>query len=158
MNKIYIGIDPGAKGAICSLSEDGKDIDFIDFTGDIPTISQWLATKIKLNDIRMVMIESVHSVFGSSASSNFKFGVNVGIMHGIVRGMGLPLDVVQPKKWQKSIGTTKKSGIELKKEIGDIARRLYPGCDIYTPRGRLLDGRSDALMIAHFLMLQYTGK
>jgi len=61
---------------------------------------------------------------------------------------------VQPKKWQKTIGVTKK-GKEIKKEVASICSRLYPDAEIYGPKGGLLDGKSDALMIAHYAFLNY---
>ena len=36
----------------------------------------------------------------------------------------------------------------IKKEVADIASRLYPKAELHGPKGGLLDGRSDALMIA----------
>lgn len=59
------------------------------------------------------------------------------------------LDRVTPKKWQKFIGVTAK-GDAIKKNVAEIAARLYPNAQLHGPRGGLLDGRSDALMIAHY--------
>lgn len=155
--KVYIGCDPGMKGAICALGEN-RNIIFKDYTENTLDIARWLEDVKDSHEIQMCMIEDVHSIFGASAKSNFNFGKNTGILHGVIRALALPLDLIQPKKWQKAIGTKKKSGPELKKEIGSIAQRLYPTAELHTPRGRLLDGRADALMIAHYCKLQYTGK
>ena len=152
--KVYIGIDPGSKGSLCAMSED-SGILFIDYTEDIPVLASWLSAIDDRYTIQMCMIEDVHSIYGVSAKSNFNFGKNVGILHGLIRGLKLPLDLVQPKKWQKEFGC-KTKGKDLKKEIASICRRLYPECDIYGPKGGLLDGRSDALGIAHYLRKTYT--
>jgi len=161
--KIYIGIDPGAKGALCALSETGL-ISFIDYTEETGELAKWLMPFIEHHKIEMISVEDVHSIFGASAKSNFNFGRNVGIIHGLIRGLNLPLNLVKPKEWQKEVGVkpalrTKpgetKVKRDIKKDVASIARRLYPGCDIYTPRGRLLDGRSDALMVAHYTKLRY---
>ena len=63
-----------------------------------------------------------------------------------------------PKKkiWQKYIGVTAK-GKDIKKQISEIALKLYPTANIYGKRGGLLDGRSDALMIAHYGVHNHEG-
>lgn len=151
---VYISCDPGVKGALCAMTEEGQ-IAFQDYTEDIPILANWLEGLKDQYTIKMCIIEDVHSIFGTSAKSNFNFGKNVGILHGLIRGLKLPLDLVQPKKWQKDIGC-KAKGKDLKKEVASICRRLYPECDIYGPKGGLLDGRADALAIAHYLRKTYT--
>ena len=49
----------------------------------------------------------------------------------------------------------KAKGKDIKKDVANICQRLYPTAEIYTPKGRLMDGRSDALMIAHYCMIHY---
>jgi len=110
----------------------------------------------------MTMIEEVHSLGNMSAKSNFSFGWNVGELHTLLQCLGMPYDMVQPKKWQSTVGIKvpiKFKGPErakrLKKATAEKCEQLYPGCDIYGPKGGLKDGRSDALMIAHFCRLSY---
>lgn len=151
--KVYIAVDPGQSGALAAISESG-DIAFKDFTNETSDMVEWLTVFKENHDVVMCMVEDVHAIYGTSAKSTFNFGRNLGIMLGIIRGLSLPIDYVAPKAWQKFIGS-KAKGKDIKKDVAEIARRLYPGCDIYTPRGRLLDGRSDALMIAHYCKLKY---
>ena len=149
----YIGIDPGKKGAMCALLDDGT-MQIKDFDENIQTMMDWLIDIKSSHNVEMCMIEDVHSIFGTSAKSNFNFGFNTGIMHGMIRGLGLPLDLVQPKAWQKFVGI-KSKGKEIKKDVANTCERLYPSCDIRGARGGLLDGRSDALMISHYCKLKY---
>ena len=152
--KVYvIAADPGAKGAICALGSD-KSIAFIDYTENTLELAKWLENYSPTN-VKMAAIEDVHSISGMSAKSNFIFGKNTGILHGLLRGLGYSLDLVQPKVWQKTIGV-KTKGKDIKKEVASIITRLYPFCEIYTPRKRLLDGRSDALALAHHLSIKYS--
>jgi hypothetical protein len=92
-----------------------------------------------------------------SAKSNFNFGYNVGAAHMLLSGVlytqEVELELIPPKKWQKGVGITV-SGKAIKTAVAELARKLYPDCDIYGPRGGLIDGRADALMIAHYLYLQ----
>jgi len=155
MAKVHyiIAADPGAKGALCALGSD-KSIAFIDYTENTLELATWLETYPPI-DTKMAAVEDVHSIFGMSAKSNFVFGKNTGIIHGLLRGLGYSLDLVQPKVWQKAIGV-KAKGKDIKKEVASIVTRLYPSCEIYTPRKRLLDGRSDALALAHYIATKYT--
>ena len=145
---IYLGIDPGAKGAICSLTPETGVIKFCDLTPPVRHIFNWLLS-IDPIQVKGIMIEDVHSLYGMSASSNFKFGWNVGVPHTILECISYMPHMVTPKKWQKAVGVTKK-GKEIKKEVAELCTKLYPGCDIYGPKGGLKDGRSDSLLIAHY--------
>jgi hypothetical protein len=86
-----------------------------------------------------------------SAKSNFTFGRNLGSIHAIaeINCFGRIPSTVAPKVWQKFAGVTAK-GKWIKKEVAQIATKLYPTANIRGKRGGLLDGRSDALMIAHY--------
>lgn len=115
----------------------------------------------KLTPIHMAAIEDVHSMFGMTARSNFQFGFNVGLLHGIIRTTEIGLELIQPKVWQKATGVVippKSKSAEIKKLVAQVAMRLYPQAELYGPQGGLLDGRADALMIAHYLSLKYGGK
>jgi len=141
-----IGIDPGQKGSTCYLPERG-DIEFRDHAKSSP--EELLKFMVESN-ADLIIIEDVHSLYGMSAKSNFSFGYNLGVITTIAELSGIPIEAVQPKQWQKSIGCTKPSGKKLKKEVSEITKQLYPSADIFGKRGGLLDGRSDSLMIAHY--------
>lgn len=155
--KLWIAADPGANGAICFLYENNA-IEYLD--NDLPMyiFIEEFKNRISCHEVQMCMIEDVHSIFGSSAKSNFTFGFNTGVLHGLIRAFGLPLDQVQPKAWQKHIGvkgTVK--GKEVKLAVADIVQSLYPSItsDIYTPRNRLIDGRSDATGIVSYCKFKH---
>lgn len=155
--KLWIGIDPGKTGAICVLSEDGST-QFFNNSSSIANIVTELTTLNKNHKIRMCMIEDVHAVFGSSSKSTFNFGFGVGFLHGVFQTLGLPLDSVQPKVWQKHIGvkgTVK--GKEIKLAVADIVSKQNPQStqQLYTERGRLIDGRSDALALAIYARFKH---
>lgn len=153
MSDIWIGIDPGAKGAICILNPGGL-INFIDLSERPRLIAQQLNHFKLNNEIQDVYIEDVHSLYGMSAKSNFTFGWNVGMPHTIFDCLNIPLKKVQPKVWQKHVGVTAKNSKEnknaIKQNVASLCAKHYPAANLYTPRGRLLDGRSDALMIAYY--------
>ena len=143
------GIDPGANGAICVLDSHGPaHVALLDLGKVTPFDAyQWLHKQ----QPNSVWIEDVHSLFGMSAKSNFGFGKNLGIVTAIAKIAinGQTVKTVTPKIWQKYVGVTVR-GKAIKKQVAEIANILYPVANLYGKRGGLLDGRADALMIAHY--------
>ena len=153
-----IGIDPGSNGAIAVLDSLNPDsIALLDLKKhSIFEISSWLTSRYKNIEyeeeaIVKIWVEDIHSMYGMSAKSNFGFGRNFGIAFAIAKMGTSDGDVKQatPKVWQKYIGVTVK-GKGIKQEVCNIAQGLYPNAVLHGPKGGLLDGRSDALMIAHY--------
>jgi len=159
MYHAYMGIDPGATGAFCVYIPQLNKLLFKDNKNSSYHIMLWIES-IKFNyNLKLVYIEEVHSLFGMSAKSNFSFGWNVGIPHTILNCLGIIPKLVQPKVWQKHIKVTSK-GKEIKKEVAEICKQLYPECRelVFGPKGGLMDGRTDALMIMHYGYSKYMGK
>lgn len=157
LKQLFIGIDPGAKGSICILDPVDGIAEFIKTTENA---KEFLAAITEINTcaiIRCIMIEDVHSIFGMNAKSNFNFGYNVGRVNTLAEATGFMVDKVQPKKWQKTVGvkSTTKSGPAMKKEVAEICGRLYPKISVHGPKDGLDDGKSDALMIAHYCYLTH---
>lgn len=150
-NQLFIGIDPGASGSICLLDPLRKQTAFMDTTRPFREIVDWLLQAKDEGLMRFALLEEVHSIPKMSAKSNFTFGRNYQLMHCALMAANYPYDLVQPKKWQKAIGVPVKTrgGAAMKKAVLGIAERLYPEAELYGPKGGHLDGRSDALMIAH---------
>jgi len=143
------GIDPGTNGAIAVLDSKNPDsVALLDLNkNSIYETTEWLHNK----KVDTIWLENVHSLYGMSAKSNFGFGRNFGIAFAIAKlaVSDGPVQQVTPKVWQKYIGVTAK-GKAIKKQVAEIANILYPIANLYGKRGGLLDGRADALMIAHY--------
>jgi len=159
---VYVGIDPGDKGAICAVLPSEHKAIFMPTTDKPIDIAAWFKQIQEEYTLRMVMVEDVSSIQGASAGSNFKFGYNVGVVNTLARVSGSPVDLVRPKAWQKEIGLSVSSKLKgaprqkaIKQGVAEICERLYPQVNIRGPKGGLLDGRSDALMIAHYALLKY---
>jgi len=154
---VVVGIDPGAKGSLCLLDTTSKHITFLSTYVSPALIYDWLNA---YSPIHMIGMEDVHAIYGTSAGSNFKFGFNVGLLHGIIECTRIGMDLIQPKVWQKETGIRFKKGMtpaQKKRVVANKALQLYPkaASSLYGPKGGLLDGRSDALMIAHYLGIKY---
>ena len=178
MMEFIVGVDPGKEGAICLLGVDklkgNSQFTFWDnkellepelflegFSGNfIAAIESSTPTKL--------VLEKVHSLGNMSAKSNFSFGSNVGIgkwcAEVLARAYEIPLVEVTPQKWQKEIGfpsltKEEKAGMDQNKRTKaqkqrafEYALKLYPEAEqyLFTERGRMLDGRVDSLLIAHW--------
>lgn len=152
--KAVLGVDPGEKGAICLLVPSTGVIEFMP-TNTVPyKLLCWLQAIADTYSVSLVMVEDVHSIFGVSAGSNFNFGFNLGLIHGLLEQIQTMKDTVTPKKWQKQLGITEK-GKGIKKNVHEMIQKLYPEATLTGPRGGLLDGRSDALAIAHYATYFY---
>lgn len=158
---LFIGIDPGAKGSLCLLDTATKQMEFMHTPGGLVTsleVYTWVCMNHLNHTINAIAIENVHAIYGTSAKSNFNFGFNTGALHGIIGCTGIGLEMVQPKLWQKQCGIVFKPKMrpaDKKKTVAAVALQLYPKADIFGPKGGLLDGRADALMIAHYLSIKY---
>ena len=145
------GIDPGANGAIAVLDSENPDsVALLDLKKTtINNIHNWLHSQLRFRSGE-IWVEDIHSMYGMSAKSNFRFGRNLGTILTITELLkGTPPKMVTPKVWQKYIDVTAK-GKAIKKQVAKIAQNLYPTAELHGKRGGLLDGRSDALMIAHY--------
>lgn len=159
----YLGIDPGAKGSLCILDPYG-DITFSP-TPHAFKSSYELFRNLKLmiatiGSFAAVGVEDVHSLYGMSAKSNFTFGRNVQAVTSLLQHIPLEYELIQPKIWQVAVGIPPqkgRTGKQLKSEVAARATQLYGDPGLFGPKGGLLDGRADALMIAHYLHITHGG-
>ena len=164
----FIACDPGKTGSWCYNIPETKTIGFKDNRTSLVEQAE-LLNKIKDEyNVRILVIEDVHSLGNASAKSNFIFGYNVGVVNTLATLSRHPLDIVQPKVWQKAIGIPGKKWPKgtansvrskwLKTAIAEKVIALYPYSrkQLYGPKGGLYDGRADALGISHYARLTYT--
>lgn len=163
--RYILACDPGAKGNFCILDPVLKKTKFKDNSMDLFRLYRWLERLHLELRIDHITIEDVHSLFGMSAKSNFSFGWNVGVVNSLPIVCGLEIVHVQPKVWQKAVGVYPivdklmganpklKRNKAIKLAVADRCNQLYPDAKIRGLRGGLLDGRSDALMMAHWTFL-----
>ena len=137
---MYVGIDPGKRGGIAAIMDDGS-IMLSKFGSDACVGILEIA---KQNGCKVV-IEKVHSMPGQGVKSTFSFGQNFGWWHGVMDTLEIHRDLMMPKYWQKELGLQKPKGAsqtEWKNILKDKAIELYPGKDITL-------ATADAVLIAH---------
>lgn len=156
----YIGIDPGAGGALCVLDPSSNyPVLFMDL--DPRDNASELLLSIRHEVVQgpcLVALEGVHSLPGMSAKSNFTFGGMFWRIKTLLECVPVSYELVLPKCWQNATGVPSRKfldgQLDLKQAIADLAQGYYPEAHLHGPRGGLMDGRSDALMIAHYLKLK----
>jgi crossover junction endodeoxyribonuclease RuvC len=169
MGKVIIGIDPGLEGAVVALYLDGgarvrmadtPNVRTSDARGrerrvydeaEMARVLRGMACSIEGGDLPEVhaFIEQVHAMPKQGVASSFTFGMGYGIWLGILAALRIPHTRVTPQRWVKAVAA---DAPKTDQAMVALAGRLYPGVseDLRTPRGRLLLGRSDALLLAHY--------
>jgi hypothetical protein len=160
---IYIGVDVGLDGAVAVLDSDGNVLELT----DTPTTTIKSGKKNKREYIVghmsammeaycddtagtsvVVGIEAQHSFPGQGVSSMFNLGKGYGLWIGIVVAKGFSYSLIPPQRWKKAM----MDGMGKEKAASCVrAQQLYPDCELFTARGRALDGRGDALLIATYI-------
>jgi len=163
----YVGCDPGMKGSWCLLIPSRNKIEFLSTVYPVAEVISHIVGIAAYADLKCIMLEDVHSLLGMSAKSNFSFGYNVGMVNTMALASRQTLDRVQPKVWQRETKVPRKTWKKgtaanikkkaLKEAVALRGIELYPYARefLYGPKGGLLDGRSDSLLIAHYARLIY---
>jgi len=156
---VIAGIDPGFDGALAFLDTDSGGV----AVHDMPVTK---VGKQRMLDEHAIMemfgeydpihvfIEKVQPKGQEGRASLWSFAYGAGIIRGITRVYchirGASLTYVMPQTWQKRAfkGMPKKGST--KGRSVHRAQELFSGVTLKTERGRVLDGRADALLIADY--------
>jgi crossover junction endodeoxyribonuclease RuvC len=156
--KIYVGVDPGASGAIAFFYPLEGRLEVV----DMPVVELVRNGKTK-KEISSVMLanvfcedrsgeildfnltlEKVGAMPGQGVSSMFQFGRGVGMIEGVCAALSIPIDYVTPQTWQKQVGM--RAG---KDGARERAMQLFPAYAGLFARKKD-DGRADAALIAYW--------
>ena len=95
----YLGLDPGAKGAIAIITA-GEPRGVLLEEAGLP----WVAQLLKEITVDLAVIEKVGAMPGQGVTSMFTFGENYGKVQGILIALDVPHDLVHPQAWRKEVG------------------------------------------------------
>ena len=150
MSKVFCGIDPGVSGAVGIVGESGQFVT----VHDMPTVTATtgrrqidcahLAAILRQHGPAFTLVERVGSRPGEGAVGAFAFGLTYGAILGILGGLALSHDVVQPASWKRRAGIP--PGADKRASIA-TAGRLLPDAASHLTRIKD-DGRAEALLIA----------
>ena len=166
MNRLVVGIDPGKDGALVALDFEGK-AKRICLTKEMFTLpvgkgsrreydaaamANCLVELHALFGVELVVIEKQQARPGNGVSSMFSLGFGTGLWHGVVAALGIPMQVVHPKTWQKRVlkdvpGQGKGRAILLCKQ------RLPTVCLTPGRKRKPHDGIADASCMALYALL-----
>jgi crossover junction endodeoxyribonuclease RuvC len=140
----YIGIDPGAKGALAIIGDNGTttttvfdEVKYCDILG-----APWYSSE---NTI--CCLEHVGAMPGQGVTSMFSFGENFGFIQGLLKANGIPYELVRPQKWKKEFSITKDKNTSI-----EVCKRLFPKVSLL-PTERCKkdhDGMAEALLMAEY--------
>lgn len=142
-----LGVDPGAEGGVALLCDDqparvwpchdGWEFNQILKTIDRPTI---------------VYVEEQASRPSQASNATHKAGQTFGEIIGVLIAREIPYDFIRPTAWTKMLGIKPRQKTEsvtaYKRRHAEVAARLYPHLNFYGPRGGVLDGLADAILVA----------
>lgn len=171
---LIIGVDPGKSGALCFMYPGGITLE------DIPTVKaskgnrrnydlramkDLLAQRIggdarpiprhKLSTTLMVL-EVCNPMPRQAVTSLWAQAQGIAYWEALAVGLDVPYTTFLPQQWKKVIPGNRKKD---KDGAYWTACNLYPWMrnQLKTPRGRLLDGRCDALCIAEWARREQGG-
>lgn len=169
-NKVYIGIDPGATGAMAIIYTDGL-MNVWDFEqGDCLRWLKRFGQKQELGRMEVkVVLEKVASMPKQGVSSTFKFGTNFGIWIGRLEAYSIPFDFVTSGKWKKKMldSATKiymtvsgktKDPKKIPKGATDLISPEVSGKDHWTFKKKVVDTKTMSLDRARRLFPQIVDK
>jgi crossover junction endodeoxyribonuclease RuvC len=139
---IFAAIDPGSVHAAVAVFHDHTPV----FVDDLRTVNGMLdstAFAHALSDMRVerLVVENVHAMPKQGVSSTFRFGMGVGIIHGVAGALRLPLTLVTPSQW-KAFHSLRQD----KEAARQLAIRKWPDHNRHLDRKKDAD-RAEALLI-----------
>lgn len=171
-----IGIDPGLSGAIALISDDNQ----VHYFWDMPTITVLKqSSRSKKDDMfdiprTIQLIKELAESWtpiqaylewntawgGEGVLSAVKIGEGRMLIGCLCQSVGIPWHKIAPQSWTKALKVSGKKEATAIAQRYELACRLYPSIasELVTPRGRKLDGRIDALLIAHYYKNKTNGE
>jgi crossover junction endodeoxyribonuclease RuvC len=144
--KVYIGIDPGQKGAIAALYEDGSAFMW-DMPKTVKGIDEILSCYFKKQNC-ICCLEKAQPMPKQGVVGVFTYGAHYGGLKAVLEITGIPYQEVRPAKWKKEFSLSKN-----KKAAIQTALQLFPNKtedDFKGIRGGVKDGRAEALLMAEY--------
>lgn len=151
---MILGIDPGVKGGIALLSDNGEVREAVALDGMTETELAAAMERLSMRALYprpVCVVEKVGYIKGDGAMGAFTFGKVYGLLRGLALGFGLEIIDVYPMLWQSSLcclsagnkNVTKNKAIELFPSYhNELLRR--PG------KKGITHGIADALLIAEY--------
>ncbi len=142
----FVGIDPGASGAIAWIADGAPAVEKLKTTTDRDIIDLLRQMKGNWPDA-VAYIEHVASRPGQGVCSVFKFGVSYGGLCMALVAAGIPFERVTPGVWQRGLRCLSKGDKNVTKRR---AQELFPSV-------KITHAVADALLIAEHCRRSWGG-
>lgn len=147
---IMIGIDPGKKGAVCSLLDGVRHV-HREMPPSVQGFFQLMKDYKDMDNSIHVMIEKAQPFPKGGVVSTFSYGQHYGEMLGILTALDIPHTCVGPSVWTKVMHAGCSSKDDAKAKSLQAFGRLFPGLDLRLGRRiKPHDGIVDAYLIAAY--------
>jgi len=160
----FAGIDPGFSGAISLMNAGGTSVK----VWDMPIREIGRAKKYRALDLTRLCsvlrevsllprvcwgLENPTTRPEEGAERCFRFGRQIGSLEALLHRGGNDYCLIAPNLWKGRLGLDGKNIAGANERAAEKFKCLYPehATLICGPRGGILDGRMDALLICHFL-------
>ena len=158
---LWVGIDPGVKGAIGAINE---HMEFC-WVEDMPVVGEGrtgesdlcslaeVVVRVAGHSSPRVLLEWPQTRPDEAPESSKRFGVGLGILEGMFSFAGCEVKRVAPNKWKGRLGLKGKEQDEYAARLQAVEMaegfiKAVPAGTLRGVRGGLKDGRAEALMIA----------
>jgi len=160
----YLGLDPGLKGAVSLVSEEGDLFDVFDFpiiaksSGkgnqlDASKLLQLFGTISGTYEIKFGMMEQVGAMPRQGVTSMFSFGKAAGMLEMALAYNNIPYIMTTPAIWKKSFSLLNKD----KDAARDLVCKMFPDHRHFFSRKKDID-RADATLMALYSWKYKKGK
>lgn len=158
MIRTAIGIDPGRTGAFAAISCIAK----LPRVWDMPDHGDERGNAVWAVDDILAQMTSERAVVGLEWNTGmpgevpdfaYRFGLQTGQIDGLLYSRGFRVEHLSSRKWTGKLGLPGKGWAGAIEQRAALWDTLYPSFTamIRGPRGGLLDGRIDALLIAEYM-------
>ena len=142
---IYIGIDPGKKGALAYMME--RPEGYITNVVPMDTALATLRMIARTGRPTRCCLEKVGPMPKQGVTSTFTFGEGYGWLKGAMDALGISYQEITPQKWKKEFGLNSDKAKSI-----EVCRQLFPEADLRpSARSRVdNDGMAEAVLMAEF--------
>lgn len=140
---IYVGVDPGKKGAYAFVADDGDGAEVYAWDDDGFVESMRALARGRC----VACVEKVGAMHGQGVRSMFTFGKSAGFIEGVLAALGIGYQLIPPKTWKAEFGLNSDKAASI-----EVCKRLFPGVNLLaTDKCRKdSDGMAEALLMAEY--------
>lgn len=149
----YVGIDPGKKGGLVTLDEEGNMLSCERMPPTLADTWDWVRSQGMVN---FAVLERVSGYAGKKqpGSTMFNFGASYGALRMALTAAEVRFEETVPRTWQKAMSISPRKVSEKKtawkNRLKEKAQQLFPGLKVDL-------AVADALLIAEFCRRKHEG-